>query len=246
VNLTTARLEVRERIGELTADFWTDVEVDRAINEGLRQFSSADRWPWLITEGADTIAAGDNELTVPESVDSNSIFNMSLVSDQVSAPRMAERVGAPAGFRLAHVYWTTTGFPRYYYITRTQDAGVTDNIQYIMKFVPTTDVDYEVSYQYFRVPVDLANAGDIPDCPIQYQDAIPAYAAFKLWLKEQAVSQKAQEQYGLYQSILRNAKDDNKAGIDEIVAWGREHPGEGRYWLTERDEVFGRIPPTLG
>mgnify|MGYP001314907746 CR=1 FL=1 len=46
---TTALLEVRARLQELTPDFWLDNELYRAINEGIQRFAQEEKWPYLYT-----------------------------------------------------------------------------------------------------------------------------------------------------------------------------------------------------
>jgi hypothetical protein len=243
VILSTIRTEVRERVGELSADFFTDAEVDRAINEALRRFSNEERWPWLFTEGTDTVAEDEDELELPENVSANRVFNVSVDSDSIIAPRTLERVSPDAGFRLRHSHHLHEGLPRWYYLTRVYEDGET---HYVMKFIPAPDVDYSVEFQYVRVPDALSGASDEPDCPDEYQDAIPAWAAGKLFIKELQISQKASEQFALYADVLDKARKEMfNPNTDQIIARGREHPGE-RGVITEHDWVMGRIPPSLG
>jgi hypothetical protein len=243
MNLTTARLEVRERIGELTADFFTDSEVDRAINEAVRRFSNEEKWPWLYTEYNTSLAASDDTLELPSDVSPNRAFNVALVDDNLAQPRSLERVQPEAGFRLRYANWLRESAPKYYYLTSAiVDGSAATN--YVMRVVPSPDLSYDLFLQYMRVPSLLTAGGDTLDVPEQYSDAIPAYASGKLFLKEFAISNKAGEQFSIYGSIVESARDEAFTPMtDEKVAWGREHPGESRL-MTEHDYVMGRIPGT--
>jgi hypothetical protein len=114
-----------------------------------------------------------------------------------------------------------------------------------MKVIPQPDTAYDLEAQYLRVPATMAGGTDLTDCPRAYDDAIPSWAAGKLFLKEFGISQKASEQFAVYKDTLEQAKHDLLTqSQDEVVAWGRELP-ENRY-TSKRDYVLGRIPPTLG
>ncbi len=58
---------------------------------------------------------------------------------------------------------------------------------------------------------------DVPDCPIQYHEAIVALATGNLWTKELNGGTKAQEQWNIYNMILAQAKKDLKANADDEV-----------------------------
>jgi hypothetical protein len=244
MDLEEARTEVRERIGELEEDFYTDAEINRAINEAQLRFSMEERWPWLFTEGEDAVGAGDTELLLPVDVSPNRTFNVTVDGESLSVPRPLERVTPEAGFALRHAHDLHEGAPRWYYLT----AGLVDGVgtQYTMKLIPTPDLAYDIEYQYVRVPEPLAADSDLIDVPAEFVDAIPAWAAGKLFLKEFSVSQKANEQFSIYADLLNKARIEMKeADVDQIIAWGREHPGEDRV-VSERAYILGRIPPTLG
>jgi hypothetical protein len=239
MNLTTIRTEVRERVGELSADFFTDAEVDRAINEAIRRFAFEEKWPFLLTEWSSALDGDDPELALPSNISASRVFNLSIDSDSLPGPRILQRVDAREGFALRHQNSAATGIPQWYYIARSnQNDDNSPPIIYTAKVIPTPDQDYNVEALYMAVPIDLAAANDEPMIPEEYQDAIPAWAAGKLFLKEQAISQKASEQFGVYAKVLEQARLDYKSfNTDEIVAWGRRQPLRGR-WASTMDPLF--------
>lgn len=245
MDLTTLRLEVRERIGEVgTADFFSNDEVDRAINEALRRFSSEEHWPWLYTEFSDTLTTDSDELVLPADVSLNRTFNLSLTGDLVQFPYVLERLEPKSGFRARFQNSGRTSRPRWYYISRT-NLNDDDHppVTYTARLIPTPDQDYDVEAQYLMVPPILSGDSDEPACPEEYQEAIVAWAAGKLFLKELQISAKANEQFGVYQKVLEQARKDTLSiHQDEKVAWGRETPIYG-FRRTQRDDVMGRIPP---
>lgn len=249
MELSGLRTEVRERLNELTADFYTDAEVDRALNEGVRRFCAEEMWPFLLTEWTDGQLTADNaELDLPNNVSLTRVFNVAIDGDSLDRPRMLERVDAQEGFKLKHQYDGRTGIPRWYYIARSNLVLTGDEeppIIYTAKMIPVPDATFTVDAQYMMVPIDLAAATDEPPIPLEYHEAVAAWATGKLLLKELAISQKASEQFGLYQKVLEQAKKDLRAfNLDETVAWGRQHPLRG-YWADEFDPRF-RIPPNVG
>jgi hypothetical protein len=244
MDLTDLRLEVRERLNELTADFYTTDEVDRAINEAVRRFCAEEPWPFLTTEWTSSIAADTAELDLPSDISLTRVFNLTISGDNLATPRTLERVSPQEGFLLRQTYFDKTSSPRFYYITRSNlDTDNAPPTTYTAKVIPTTDAAYDVEAQYMAVPATLTGTSEEPMVPTEYQEAIVAWATGKLFLKELQLSQKSSEQFRIYGTVLDQARRDLKAfNMDETVAWGRQQPMRG-YFARPRVE---RIPPTLG
>lgn len=244
----TAQREVRERLGELEEDFFTDAEIKRALNEAVIRFSAEARWPWLTTEGTAQLDTGEDELVLPDNVSVNRTFNLSVTGDTLRIPIELEKVEPSAGFRLRHTYATRQSAPRWYYLTgAATDVDSDVNVVYTMKLIPTADVEYDLEYQYMREPAHLDADTDKPDMPLAYHEGMVAWATGKLFLKEMSISQKSSEQFQIYGMVVEQAKNDMfHPALDETVAWGREHPGELRVPPSQRNWVESRIPPTLG
>lgn len=226
MDLTDLRLEVRERLNELTADFFTADEVDRAINEAIRRFCAEESWPFLLTEWTSSITTSTAELDMPADISLTRVFNLAISGSNLAIPRMLVRVDGNEGFVLRHQYSLSTGTPRWYYITRSnQNDDNAPPVTYTAKLIPASDGDYDVEAQYMAVPATLTGTAEEPMVPTEYQAAIVAWAAGNLFLKELGISQKASEQFGLYAKVLDQARKDLKAfSLDEVVAWGRRHP----------------------
>jgi hypothetical protein len=238
MDLTILRAEVRERLGELSADFFADAEVDRAINDGQRRFNAEERWPWLVTEGSGTLATDAEDYVLPDNVQVNRMFNLTVFTAGGANPPPLERVDPNAGFRMRQSARNRNGRPVVYYLTKVQtDVSPTVQARYTVRVVPKADQEYSVEFQYYRMSPVLADAADQPDMPDEYHDAVAAWATGKLFQKELAISSKANEQFGLYQQVLEQARNDvGTLTTDEIVAWGRDRPGEtGR--MSEGDYV---------
>lgn len=240
MDLTTITEEVRERVGERSADFFTANEVLRAINEAYKRFCNEEPWTWLLTEGTGTLAGDDDEVELTANISPNRTFLLSISGGSLARGQLLERLEPGAGFRYRFSRSLATGVPTGYYITRADND--TDTVTYVAKIVPAADTDYDVEYLYYAVPDDLASGTDEPLVPEQYQEAIVARAAGKLFLKEFDISQKAGEQFGIYYEVLQQAKeDDQNIAYDETVALGREMPLSR--FASQRDYVMGRIPP---
>lgn len=232
--------DVRERIGEDAADFFTDAEVKRALNLALTTFTNEEPWPWLYTEYTATLGEGVTELELPSNAALHRTFNLSLSGDTLVRGRQLERLEPQAGFRARFAYESYVSAPSYYYLTAaTRDAS---EVLYVVRFVPIPDADYELEGQYLRVPEEMVASDDVADLPDEFHPALPAYAAGTLYLKEMDISNKANEQFQLYYGVLAQARKMLEVQVDETVAWSREAPVRGK----RRMGVSDRIPLTLG
>lgn len=246
MDLTTARLEVRARLQELTADFWTDSEVDRAINEGVNRFCQEEKWPYLYTvyTGA-SLAAGETDLDLTEGVAYERHFNLMVTFDGDSRPRHVQRVGPAEGYKLRQTYYNPLSEPLAYYIasqTSQQDDG---EYTTTVTFVPALTRDADIEYQYVRDPAALTAGNDTLDVPNEYAMGVCAYAAGHLFLKELQTSGKAEEQFALYRKSVDDArKQMRRVVLDEGFAWGRNQPEFG--FTDEGTLLDMMIPPTLG
>jgi len=242
--------EVRERIGETTEeDFFSDAEITRALNEGLRRFSNEERWPWLFSDFSQDLEASSDEMELPDDVALNRVFGLNIQDDTTLAGgQMLERVEPMEGFRLRHAHKDREAVPRYYYISKSNlSADQEPPIKYTAKLIPTPDLAYEVTGIYMFVPPLLSSVEEEPALPPEYQAALPAYAAGLLFLKELEISQKASEQFAIYNSILGNAvRETKRFNADEVVAWGRSKPSGRRWGRDYFPDIRTRLPATLG
>ncbi len=117
-----------------------------------------------------------------------------------------------------------------------------------IRFVPAMNREATIEYQYIRNP-ELAPVGDEGtyslDVPDEYTMGVCAYAAGHAFLKELSYSQKADEQFALYQKAVQDAKREaRKVTPDSGLVWGREEPQYG--WTSPDAELLYSIPDTLG
>ncbi len=120
---TDALLEVRARLQELVADFWTDAELYRAINEGLLRFAQEEKWPYLYTVSSGIALAADQPtLELEPGVAWERHFNMLLTFSGDVRPRAPRRVHPSEGYGLRLGYSNSVGQsePLAYYIEHTR------------------------------------------------------------------------------------------------------------------------------
>lgn len=237
---STARSEVRERLGETSADFWSDAFINRNLNEGLRRFLNEERWTWLRRVRSNiSITAGNPEFTLEPDVDVSRQFALALrpsgATDD-SQLLLPKRVQPDSGYVLRRRY-PNQGSPAYYYIVRAQTTGGSDPApQAVCRLIPTPDRAYTAEYTYYYHQVaDLTDGDDISAIiPRQYVEAPIAWATGMCWLKELNGSGKAQEQFNIYNAILAQAKkNEEELSVDEPVIWGGEEPQLQRRTLEE-------------
>jgi len=247
LNLSSMQVELRNIIGEVTADFWATSELTTKLNEGVRRFSQEERWPWLLTEVTNgSLAASATSFAMVEGVNFTRHINVLLTPVGYTRSFRPKRVSVAEGFDLrASFDGTTSAWPEYYYLVSEADANADGLYINTMRFIPTPSRAFTVAYQYFRVPAVLANTTDRVDIPIQFEQAPVHWAAAELWLKELNGATKAGEQMQLYNAILAQAKKDSFSEADDtpLVA-GSEAP-QPRIPGSD-DYTRLRIPETLG
>jgi hypothetical protein len=245
---TTALTEVRARLQELVADFWTDAELYRALNEGITRFAMEEKWPYLYTISTGTVVtAGTATMPIVAGVAYEREFNLILTLTGDSRPRMPARVSPNEGYRLRRTYYTNSQEPIAYYIA--SEAGVLTTGVYTatVRFVPPMTRNATVEYQYIRDPVLVLSGATTEhlDVPPEFVMGPIAYATGHLFLKELQFSQKADEQFGLYRKVVQDAmRESRKLTPDSGFAWGSNQPQFGYI----DDDVFTELvtPPMLG
>ena len=238
------RTEVRYILGELSADFWADAELNSYIQEALYRFAAEERWPWYMTEFTGSLAADDPTMDLTTEVAAARHINLSLT--KVGDTRMYQptRVDPSEGFKLRSMYPGTGSYPAYWYITAVLTDQADDEFVYRARFIPTPVGDMDVDAQYYRAPALLEGDSDIPELPTQYHKALVHYAAGTAWLKELNGGAKAEEQFQMYAGVVSQARDEwmMQADDDPIVI-GADEP---QYKSAGFDPLAVRIAETLG
>ena len=241
--------ELRYIIGESSADFWSAAEINAKLSEANRRFAQLEKWPWLLTEvDSGTLAADDTLFQFPEGISFPRNINVLLTADGQTRSYKPKRVDTATGFDLRQAFdGTTSANPAYYYLVSQADVGGVGEFTVTARFLPTPSRDFTVSYLYYRVPADLAGDGTVPDLPVEYHMGLVHAAAEQLWLKELDGRGKADEQRGLYQEIVAQAREDyvSEAPDTPLVA-GSEEPQPGLDFIGTDLYTRMRIPDTLG
>ena len=116
--VSTAVTEIRARLQELTADFWTSAEVLNALNEGVKRFSAQEKWHWLqtvVTNGS--LSADDPTFDLPGNVDVNQTINVQVLFSGDTRPRRPKRVTAAEGFERETRDYRAQSEPVAYYLS---------------------------------------------------------------------------------------------------------------------------------
>jgi hypothetical protein len=224
---TTALLEIRSRLQELTANFWLDAELLRYLNEGQKRFASEERWPWLqtvVTNGSLTTPWTD--FALPENFDPTSALNLAVYFSGDSRPRRVERVTPAEGFERLTRDYLARSEPDSYFVASAVDADSDGEYIYTVTFVPALNRNATIKYLYHRIPAVLTNGGgEALDCPEEFAMGPVAYATGLAWSKELQDSRKAEEQFGLYAQIVDAAKRKlKKFPQDSQASWGSAGP----------------------
>jgi len=248
MDLTTARLEVRARLQELTADFWLDNEVDRAINDGVRRFNSEERWPWLLTSTTDTRVAGATTLALQDGIPFERQVSVLVTYDGDERPRQLRRVSAFEGMKLRTEYYQAASELSWFYLGSVADAGDPNEKLYTptAHFIPECTRDGHLEFQYTRRSDTVSAGADELDVPEDYVDGPISWATGRLFMKELHYSSKSNEQFGIYSKVVDQAKvDTRRLTMDSGFAWGRTEPELYRPYDADAYTRM-RIPETLG
>ena len=142
-----------------------------AINASLRHINqTAFEWPFNHVEQEDTLSAGDVRYALPSDVktvdfDSFRIKRNNTLGNESRKLRVmiyeeyldrfidAEYNSDDEGIR---------SIPSWVFRTPNQQFGL----------YPPPDKDYDIVYEYYRLPVDLINATDVPAIPEQFRHTI--------------------------------------------------------------------------
>lgn len=242
------RTEVRDIIGELVADFWTDAELNRYITEAQFRFLGEANWPWLITGSTAAVVAATATVPLAESIEPQNIVAMRLTKAGDTRTYLPKRVTPQKGFDLLTMYSTTTktSYPLWYFISAVADADADNLYIYTLTLIPTPVGAMTLTFLYLRDGTILALDTDEPDLPVEFHKALVHWAAGTAWLKELNGGPKAQEQFELYRAVVEHAQREFFSDPDDTpVVMGKDEP---QFSLRHPvpDPWLLRIPETLG
>lgn len=160
-----------------------------AINNALRDINQAGQeWPFNHVEQTDVLSDGINRYAFPSDASKIDFDSFRIKEDATFGNDTV---------RLEVI--TYDDYLKYYvdqeYSTDNSIYGVPSKVchapsdQYIL--IPPPNEDYEVVYEYYRIPVDLVNTTDVPFIPERYKHVIldgAKYHAYMFRSNEQAAN----------------------------------------------------------
>ncbi len=193
LELTNAVLRSLNEVELTNANFATAKgfysHVKDAINNSLRDINQiGQQWPFNHVEQEDTLTAGDNRYSFPSDASKIDFDTFRIKQDNTFGNNTV---------RLRVI--TYDDYLKHYvdqeYTSDTSIRNVPEMVchapsnEYIV--VPPPKEDYELVYEYYRIPVDLVNATDVPFVPERYKHVIldgAKYHAYMFRSNEQAAS----------------------------------------------------------
>jgi len=194
MNLGQMRLEVRRAIDELTADLWSDAELNAWINEGAKLMTSNCQQTQAIFQK--TLTSGQQEYVLPDDVDE--IFSVYLHNNSSNYPLKPIK---PSGGQLGSA---SSGTPGFFY-TRYNSLHTGDHVstgitvtaatlnqvepKFVLGLFPVPDSAMSLTIFYFSRHYEMKHDGAIPMVPLEFRRGIVAYATALAKEKEMAYAE---------------------------------------------------------
>lgn len=193
VSLSTIRTDIRSHVSETSAAFWSDAELNRWINEALRDI--ARRTLNLQAQVDIPMSANKGEYNAP--------------TDMIQIHRVAYRQSATNETPLEYVdpgrlddAWMSnhqqTGTPRYWTMWGWPSAGQSGQI----KVYPVPSSATTLSVWYYRFPNELLADSQPIEIPAGWHDLIPLYV--EIVAKRKDKDQSWRDASELYENRLIN------------------------------------------
>lgn len=170
MDLTTALLNLRDRLDEPAPGVWTDAQLTRAINEGIRQ----------VTRRTESVRAVEEITTTAEVADYDQPANIVRLHRCEWVPD-GQNQTYPLDYKdydALDKYWGTwrdnVGYPNFW--TTWQSPP---NLYIKLWPVPAVDGILRVFFYAFGAPV--ASGGDTIDVPDGWEDLTIDYAEYRAW-----------------------------------------------------------------
>lgn len=151
-----------------------------SVNSAIRFINQEQfEWPFNHSEQEDTLSAGDTRYAYPSDAKTVDLDSFRIKRDDTlgnSTKRL--RIISYEEYLDKYVdneYNSSTairGLPDYVFRSPSQEYGL----------VPPPDKDYEIVYEYYRLPVDLQNSTDVPSIPEQFRHVIVDGAMYYAYL----------------------------------------------------------------
>ena len=202
--------DVNRRLNEveLTADNFNKAvgfyaSAKESVNSAIRFINQEQfEWPYNHVEQEETLTAGETRYTYPSDAKTLSLGTFRIKRDDTLGNTTSKlKTITYEEYLQKYVdneYNTSSdvrGLPTFVFRTPSQEYGL----------VPPPDKDYEIVYEYYRLPVDLESATDVPGIPEQFRHVIVDGAMYYAYLFR-GNSQDATLMYSKYLEGIKNMR----------------------------------------
>lgn len=204
--LADLRTDVRNHVDENDPTFWQDSELDRWVNEALREV--ARRSETLQAVQSYTIEADRESYPCPEDMlriysveyrqSQGTTLNLDYMrfNDLQDFSSRTNSGGTPQ-------WWSMWGFP-----------GTTDTDQLFIVPIPSETISDGLRVYYYRLPRELADDEDEADIPAGWEDLVPLYVEYTARRKE-AQDNRWQEAQQLFETRLNEMLKTTRHWTDQ-------------------------------
>jgi len=217
--LTIALAALRERLSEPTAAAWTDAELTRYLNEGVREI--AIRTECLATTTDVNVLIGVYRIAVPANV--NRIHRAEWSSGAVTSTSAIYPLRYTQINNLDNVrgsgQQTQTGTPEMY-----STWGYPGTSTFNVIVFPKPQTAGVLRIHYYRIPVDAVAGADLLDVPNGWEHLVYDYAEFRARLKDgddawQVAKSEFEGRLDLFKAQFARLTDENDSiGVDSFYA----------------------------
>ena len=178
VNRRLNEVELSDSNFDSAAGFYASAK--EGVNAALRQINYAHfEWPFNHSTETEVLSANTTRYSLPSDLKTVDMDSFRIKADSTLG-NMTSRLTILSYEEYLDKYVdqeynssnVKAGLPRY--VFRTPD------LQYGL--VPAPDKDYELVYEYYRLPVDLVSSTDVPNIPEQFRNIIVDGAMYHAYL----------------------------------------------------------------
>lgn len=201
--------DVRARLDEASAAFWTDEELLRWINEATRDI--ARRAEVLQTTATVTVVAGTNEYTLPTNV--ARIYRVNWIPDGSSTEYPLEYQDFNSMDSAGWTWTNAQGYPAVFTLW-----GYTPSLKIVL--YPSPSAAGEIKLWYYKYPTELATDGSalssLVDIPNGWNDIVVSYCEAMALRKD--ANPRWEEARTLYENDLAEMMDRSRRWTDQAGA----------------------------
>lgn len=220
--LLAARTALRERLSEPTAAAWTDAELNRYLNEGVREI--AIRTECLATTADIAVAVGVYLNSAPATV--NRIHRAEWVSSIIADFSGSDQIYPLRYTQINNLdrmrgsgQETVTGIPEIF-----STWGYPGTATFKIVLYPRPQTAGTLRIHYYRLPTDASVDADLLDLPAGWDHLVYDYAEFRARLKDgddawQVAKSEFEGRLDLFKNQFARLVDENDSlGVDAFTA----------------------------